>query len=441
MNIKRNVVFCVEHRKKDGVPIIENVPIRMRVMYAGKRVEFSTGYRIDMDKWDGVKERVKPRRMNKLMQSAGEINADLMRYYTEIQNAFKEFEMKGVVPSPKQLRDTFDRRTGTGRKVRKANPSKEDTSLLQAFDDFVNECGDRNDWTDATYGKFAALRKKIEEFKKDASFEFFNEDGFNEFLKFLRDKKRMRNSTIGKQIGFLKWFIRWSYNKGYHKNAAFNTFKPKLKNTSKKVIFLTWEELEKLKTCKIPKEKEYLEPVRDVFLFCCYTGLRYSDVHNLCRSDIRTDRIVLTTVKTADSLSIELNDHSRSILAKYEDIYFEDGKALPVISNQRMNIYLKELTKLAEIDNPVRITYYRGNKRIDEFVPKNELITTHAGRRTFICNALSLGIPPQVIMKWTGHSDYTAMKPYIDIADSVKAEAMKKFNNSNNNERNDSWKE
>ncbi len=55
-------------------------------------------------------------------------------------------------------------------------------------------------------------------------------------------------------------------------------------------------------------------------------------------------------------------------------------------------------------------------------------IGTHAGRRTFICNALALGIPPQVVMKWTGHSDYKAMKPYIDIADDIKANAMSKFN-------------
>ena len=60
--------------------------------------------------------------------------------------------------------------------------------------------------------------------------------------------------------------------------------------------------------------------------------------------------------------------------------------------------------------------------------PKYALLSTHAGRRTFICNALALGIPAQVVMKWTGHSDYKAMKPYIDIADDIKANAMNKFN-------------
>jgi integrase len=93
-----------------------------------------------------------------------------------------------------------------------------------------------------------------------------------------------------------------------------------------------------------------------------------------------------------------------------------------------MNEYLKELGELCEIDEPVTITYYKGNQRYDEVYPKYALIGTHTARRTFISNALMLGIPPQTVMKWTGHSDYKAMKPYIDIADRAKAESMKMFN-------------
>ena len=132
--------------------------------------------------------------------------------------------------------------------------------------------------------------------------------------------------------------------------------------------------------------------------------------------------------ETADSLIIELNNHSKAILDKYKEVHFEYDKVLPVITNQKMNDYLKELAELAEINEPIREVYYKGNKRIDEVTPKYALLGTHAGRRTFICNALSLGIPAQVVMKWTGHSDYKAMKPYIDIADEIKANAMDKFN-------------
>lgn len=92
-----------------------------------------------------------------------------------------------------------------------------------------------------------------------------------------------------------------------------------------------------------------------------------------------------------------------------------------------MNDYLKELAELAEINELVTQTYYRGNERIEEVLPKYAMLSTHAGRRTFVCNALALGIPPQVVMKWTGHNDYKAIKPYIDIANEVKANAMEKF--------------
>ena len=424
MNIKRNIIFALESRKKNGVPIVENVPIRMRVIYASQRIEFTTGYRIDVAKWDADKQRVKNGCTNKLKQSASEINADLLKYYTEIQNVFKEFEVQETMPTTQQLKDAFNLR------MKDTSEDQEDVkiSFWEVFDEFVKECGNQNNWTESTYEKFAAVKNHLKEFKEDLTFEYFNEFGLNEYVNFLRDKKDMRNSTIGKQMGFLKWFLRWSFKKDYHQNIAYDTFKPKLKTTPKKVIFLTWEELNRLKDYQIPKDKQYLERVRDVFLFCCFTSLRYSDVRNLKRSDVKSDHIEVTTVKTADSLSIELNKYSKAILEKYKDIHFENHMALPVVSNQKMNDYLKELGELAEINEPIRETYYKGNERIDEVTPKYALLSTHAGRRTFICNALALGIPAQVVMKWTGHSDYKAMKPYIDIADDIKANAMNKFN-------------
>ena len=107
MNIKRNIIFALESRKKNGVPITENVPIRMRVIFASQRIEFTTGYRIDATKWDTDKQRVKNGCTNKLKLSASEINADLLRQYTEIQNIFKEFEVQNVLPTPAQIKDSL----------------------------------------------------------------------------------------------------------------------------------------------------------------------------------------------------------------------------------------------------------------------------------------------------------------------------------------------
>jgi len=426
MNIKRNIIFTLENRKKDGVLIVENVPIRMRVNFASKRIEFTTGYRIDAAKWDTDKQRVRNGCTNKLKQSASEINASLLGYYTEVQEIFKKFEVEEIMPTPEQIKEAFN---ALHRPIEEVKPRKSTpNAFYKVFDEFVRDCGRQNDWTDSTYEKFAAVKNHLMNFRDGLTFDFFDEKGLKDYVTYLHDVKEMRNSTIGKQLSFLKWFLRWAFKKGLHQNNAYDSYKPKLKSTQKKIIFLTWEELNKLREFEIPAAKQALDRVRDVFLFQCFTGLRYSDVFNLRRSDIKGDHIEVTTVKTSDSLIIELNKHSKAILDKYKDVAFEDDKVLPVITNQKMNDYLKELAELAGIDEPVRQTYYRGNERIDEVTPKYALLGTHAGRRTFICNALALGIPPQVVMKWTGHSDYKAMKPYIDIADDIKANAMSKFN-------------
>ena len=428
MNIKRNIIFTLESRKKDGVLITENVPIRMRVNFASKRIEFTTGYRIDAAKWDADKQRVKNGCSNKLKQSASEINASLLEYYTEIQSIFKRFEVEDVMPTPEQIKEAFNALHKPVSEEPKPKKEALPCDFFQVFDDFVEDCGRQNNWTDSTFEKFAAVKNHLTNFREGLTFEFFDERGLNDYVGYLRDVKEMRNTTIGKQLSFLKWFLRWAFKKGVHQNNAYDSYKPKLKSTQKKIIFLTWDELNRLREFKIPSNKQALERVRDVFLFQCFTGLHYSDVFNLHRSDIKGDHIEVTTVKTSDSLIIELNNHSKAILDKYKDVAFENDKVLPVITNQKMNDYLKELAEMAGIDEPVRQTYYKGNERIDNVTPKYALLGTHAGRRTFICNALALGIPPQVVMKWTGHSDYKAMKPYIDIADDIKANAMSKFN-------------
>ena len=94
-----------------------------------------------------------------------------------------------------------------------------------------------------------------------------------------------------------------------------------------------------------------------------------------------------------------------------------------------MNDYIKELGELCGFNEPITRVSFRAGQKVTEIQPKWELLGTHAARRTFICTMLSMGVSPQIVMKWTGHSDYKAMKPYIDIAESAKAEAMNVFSN------------
>ena len=308
---------------------------------------------------------------------------------------------------------------------------KSDLGLFEALDLFIEQEGQytksiAKHWSRTTLIKFKTLKSHLLSFDDELTFDDLDRDKLSEFISFEQDDLELLDSTVKKHLVYLKWFLRWAVDMGFNHNMAFDKFTTGIPNQQTKVIFLSEDELNKVITHDFSNNPA-MDRVRDVYLFCCFTGLRYSDVENLKKSNIYDDKIHITTIKTDDPLIIELNKMSRSILAKYSGLNIKNNKALPVISNQKMNDYLKELCELAGIDAPVHITYYCGHERIDEIRPKYEVMGTHAARRTFICNAILLGIPATVIMKWTGHSDYKAMKPYIDVADETKASAMSKF--------------
>lgn len=420
MNIKYHSQFLLDKEKGK-----HTAKIRYRIKWEGNVVAFSLGYRVEIEKWSRETQRCKANTTHGTKKvSASLINRKIQKYETACEKVFQKCELEGFILREDNFRELFNAEIGNA-------PKKEikiEKLFFDVYDEFTKEESVRNQWTKSTEGKMQTIKNHLTNFNPEITFECFSEEGLLNYQLFLQNTLKFKNSTILKNFSFLKWFLKWATKKKYNKNDAFVTFKPRLKTTQKKIIFLTPLELKKLKEFKIPKQKKYLNRVRDVFLFQCFTGLRYSDVANLKKSDVKDGFIEITTVKTSDSLIIELNNHSKALLRKYEKVEALNNQVFPVITNQKMNEYLKELAELAEIDEPVRQTYYRGNQRIDEVTPKYALLGTHAGRRTFICNALSLGIAPQVVMKWTGHSDYKAMKPYIDIADETKISAMEKFN-------------
>jgi integrase len=231
--------------------------------------------------------------------------------------------------------------------------------------------------------------------------------------------------------------LNWATKKGYNTNLSYKTFEYKFKGTSTSdyqmnIIFLSWEELQHFYNLDLSKNKR-LEQVRDIYCFCCFTSLRYSDIANLKKSDFKTDDtgntyIEILTVKTDDKLNIELNKYALAIWEKYKDIDLKNNKAFPVTSNQKYNEYLKEAGKLAGFNNKETTIEYRGNKRIEQTFEKWELLTTHTARKTFIINALYLGIQPDIIRSWTGHKDHKTMEVYTKIVNTQKRISMNKFN-------------
>ncbi|WP_159637937.1 site-specific integrase [Sphingobacterium composti Ten et al. 2007 non Yoo et al. 2007] len=425
MIIKRNINFKPEKRKSNGIEITKNVPIKIRLSFLGNKMDLYSGFRVDIEKWDDKKQRVKNSTTNAQKQSASDINTALSKQETIINDIFKHYEVIGEVPTVSKLRDEINEQIKPKEKE-EAPVIKND--FFEKYDIFMEEGRRLKNWTEGTIKKLSTVRSHINEFDPNIQLDDFTHDKIQDYLEFLLKVREFKNTTLQKHFKYLKWFLKWGVTYKYISNADYVSFSPKIKNVAKKVIFLTKEEIDLIKNFPLPKEKEYLDRVRDVLIFSCFSSLRYSDIFKLTKADIGDNSLEFITQKTDDNIVVEFNKYSREILVKYKDSKFPDNKALPVISNQKYNDYLKELGELVGLNQPIKFSYYKGNKRYDEVVPKFKKLSSHIGRRSFICNGLYLGIPVHIIMKWTGHSDYDSMKPYIDLVDSMRSEAMEKFN-------------
>lgn len=427
MIIKRNIIFSLEKRKKDGIEITENLPIRVRIIYAGDRLDLSTGYRIDLNKWDDSKQKVKSGTTNKLKQSASEINASLNKIESIVQDTFKVYEVKEEIPTLKNLKEEINSRIKIQPTIVENKVSK--ISFFETFDQFLKECSKESQWTIATLKKYRTLGNNLEKFDQRISLNSFDHKKLDKYMDYLTTKHKYKNTTLEKHLKFLKRFLKWGIDKGYIENDSYKNYSPKIKKVNKKVIFLTKSDIDKIKNYPIPNEKQYLERVRDVLIFSCFSGLRYSDLYALTWDDMKSNSLEFVTEKTDDKIIVELNDHTRAIIEKYRYIRFPKNKVLPVISNQKYNEYLKELGEMIGFNDTIKEVYFRGSDRIESVKPLYALFSSHIGRRSFICNGLYMGIPVHIMMKWTGHSDYDSMKPYIDTVDSMRSKAMEMFNN------------
>ena len=411
-----------------GEEIAEEAAIRLRVSWSGYRADIRSGYAIAPSKWDAYNEVVKPNTKNKAGLQAGEINRQISKLCSLVEEVLTRFELDNKrAPDAKEFKQAFD--ITAGRVVLPA----EETDFYQTFDVFTETEGYDKSWTSATFTKFSSLRAHLKAWRSSLSLSSFSKEDFADFVqKQLIKKEKLLNPTIDKNIGFLRWFLRWAAANGYYKGLAHQQYRPRLPGLDcKEVIYLEWEELQTFLNFQFSGDNPSFAPVRDVFCFCCFTGLRYSDVAKLRRTDLhltaKPPYFDVVTKKTNDRLQIELNKYSLAILNRYKGVKFPLGLALPIVANATMNEHLHDAAKEAGIDEPVTIVQFSGHTRIENVVPKYAVLTTHAGRRTFIVNGLRLGIPAPVIMKWTGHSDYKAMKPYIKIVDAAKIENMAKF--------------
>jgi len=219
-------------------------------------------------------------------------------------------------------------------------------------------------------------------------------------------QKGNTNNTIDGSLRRLKALINTYSNNIQKLDLSYFNNIAKPKSYESDLIALTDEDLDKLMALKLSGGKEIL---RDSFIFACYTGARYIDIVGLdFNRDISNNEWLLRVVKTKDVIRIPLLPQAQELVEKHR----EAGK-FEVMTNQKSNLYLKELCKKAGFNEQVSTTRYSGPNREDATKLKWELVSFHVARRTFITLSLTKGIPAEIVMKISGHKNYASFKKYI----------------------------
>lgn len=407
----------------------EELPIRMRISYDGQRLDLRTGYVCHPDKWDAEIGRVRPGTVNRYKESASTINRNLSNQESVIVEILQRYELEHSVPTPEVLK--YDFNTAMGRKTK--NPNKDDSVTLHAlFRRYMIEHGKESDLTYGTIIGYRTVMQHVEEMPWSYKHvDDITQQDLSLFINQMWDNE-IENQTVSGYITKLKAVLRWAKTSLHIYNGSlYEDFKPKLRGLGKKdVHFLEWDEFEKILYAKI--EDDSLNSIRDAFCFSCATGLRVSDVSKLKWRDViltsEVPFIQVTVKKTTKPIFIELNKYSRAIIDRQSYYGADPNKTVfSEISLSARNRRLPDIAKIAGIESTCRRLSFVGNKVTEEIVKKADAISTHWGRHTFIVHALHLGISPNVIMAWTGHSSYDAMKPYIAIANKTKVENMSLF--------------
>lgn len=428
---------------------LKNGQVLIRVKWLpvskGKTVEvcFSVGVPAEESKWNKTTERAKTNTVHtvgKRVVTAKTINTHIEKFIEFIDCSMKKFADSSHMPTKDNLKREVNSLAGRDlcaaekktRSIEYENSIKAHKTLDEIFNIYLKERSVENNWGNKTHFKYEECvnhlasscgKKPCNIYVQEIDKAFMNK------MKVWYIENNYSNYTIQKHFRNAKAILRWAKANGFPVCDEAVNYKLIIDVPRKTVTFLTREELDLFAAFEFPEDKMYLDRVRDGFCFCCYTGLRYSDLAALKWTNLKDDTYIeFYTVKTKDLLRIPLIPPAKQLINKYRDI--DPIKVFPVCSNQKMNAYLKEAAKLVGLDREILETRFEGTKRIEKVNKLYNTISCHDARRTMICISLAYNIPPTVVQKISGHADLMAMKPYINTDISVVSKELDKWTTS-----------
>lgn len=374
----------------------------------GIKVKISTGVKINPKFWNFEAQRVKKVRE---VQNHEQINGLLKKLDSIISKRELDLLNEGrhlTIQNLKQPVIDFLNR----------DENESSVTLKKFIKDFIATSTKKPNTVKQYNTSFNRLTAYEDYARKNLNFDDIDLNFYNDFTKFMMEKNYSLNS-IGTSVKNIKVFMNEAVERGLTKNLEFRNKKFKIIEEETENIYLSEDEIKKIYELDLTNNKR-LDRVRDLFIIACYSGLRFSDLLQLRDENFidNKTKIRIKTEKTGDLVIIPLNTYIKNILAKH-------GGAVPeLISNVKMNLYLKDLAKEAELNDDVIISFTKGGIRQSEVFKKHELVTVHTARRSFATNAFLRDIPAISIMKITGHRTERSFMKYIKISQEDNANKL-----------------
>lgn len=382
------LLFTIKAAKQNSEGL---APIYLRVTIDGERVEISTKRSIEVKKWNKVSQKAIGN-----SEEARTLNQYLKTLERQVYDAHRE-----LIEEKKQL-------TALSLKNKLLGASDTPFMLVEIFREHNKQMAAlvNKQYAPNTLRRYVTVLRILQEFLqwkyrvRDIDIKGIDHSFITSLDFYLRSVRNCNNNSTCKYIRNFKKIILSCVAHGWLSKDPFLNYKAKLEDVERD--FLSEQEIEILSSKQFAIAR--LTEVRDVFIFCCYTGLSYTDVKNLKYSEINTGIdghkwIFTNREKTEEASRIPLLPAPLDIIKKYQNHPACENKdlVLPVMSNQKMNAYLQEIKEICGI---------------------NKKLTCHIARHTFATTiTLSNGVPMETVSKMLGHKSVRTTQIYAKVID------------------------
>lgn len=422
--------FYIEKRKG----VAEGNPIFVQVTYESKRLRYYPGEKCNDDNWNDEIQRIKTTPRPKNIEEVIRINALLDKIKVVVSDLFELYDKENTKPDAKRLRADIPPRL---------DPDFREQGEFGFFDHYRNYI-ENLDLSPGRILKHKTTYNKIKAFNPQTTFLMIDSEYLEKFQRHLkREGGRVRKKVDGKiekingkityisvplgkntvisELKRFKAYINWAFKKELVK-WPFSKFSIDSESYGVPVL-ITTDERDILFEAVI--ESERLCRVRDMFVLQCYLGCRVGDFIQLKRTDIINGFIQYVAAKTKDDnpryARIPVAPRAMQIIDKYN---LPSGDLVPYITDQKYNVYLKELFRLVGITRIVTVTDPK--TRMAKQVPICDLASSHMARRVFVGSLYKKGVKNEIIGSMSGHAlGSKAFSRYHDIDKEQQQEAIK----------------